>query len=351
MVKIEAPTLEEAYQEAASKFRCSVTALDIEIIQQPSKGVFGFGKKNAIIIAAKKHTKEVVEDEYEDEDEYEEEDGPYDFSEDIEKHKPKRVKIKPKPRKKEVVQKRVKSEDRATKKVTEPKRERVKKEQKKVIKKETVVEPKTKVKKAPTKKPSSAKTFRQKQKELNSTIIPVSFVSDQEEEFEEEYEEYENSEVLNSIEQIAQEIEEEINELFDLSCFDIERISVTPYDETTVLVNFDGEDSALLIGKEGYRYKALSYMIFNWINAKYNVQLVLEIAEFLKNQEEAVDAYLVSVFETIESEGRAQTKILDGVLIQIALQKLRNEYPDKYIVVRSTRDGLKYIIINDYHSK
>jgi len=76
-------------------------------------------------------------------------------------------------------------------------------------------------------------------------------------------------------------------------------------------------------------------MLFNWINTKYNVQLRLEIAEFLKNQEESVGRYLISVYENIDRDGRAQTKILDGVLVQIAL---------------STRDGLKYILINDYHS-
>jgi spoIIIJ-associated protein len=92
-------------------------------------------------------------------------------------------------------------------------------------------------------------------------------------------------------------------------------------------------------------------MIFNWINTKYQVQLRLEIAEFLKNQEESITKYLVGVYENIDRDGRAQTKILDGVLIQIALKELRDRYADKYVVIRSTRDGLKYIIINDYHSK
>ena len=54
--------------------------------------------------------------------------------------------------------------------------------------------------------------------------------------------------------------------------------------------------------------------------------------------------------ENIEKDGRAQTKILDGVLIQIALNELRDRYPNKYVAIRSTRDGLKYIIVNDYHS-
>lgn len=91
-------------------------------------------------------------------------------------------------------------------------------------------------------------------------------------------------------------------------------------------------------------------MIFNWINTKYDVQLRLEIAEFLKNQEESISRYLVGVCENIERDGRAQTKILDGVLVQIALKELRDKYPNKYVAIRSTRDGLKFIIVNDYHN-
>jgi spoIIIJ-associated protein len=327
MVKIEAPSLEDAYKEASLKFRCSVTALDIEIIQQPSKGVFGFGKKSAIIIAAKKHSK--VQKEVQEEEEFEDEDD------EFEEQKPKpKLKIKPKAKKQESNQKtsRFKSQ-----KVVE---EEVKKEfkPKKVIKSKKFEEPKSK-------KENVRKVEKKvRYKESKDTEKHRSFVTQNE-----EYVAYDEDRVPTSIDEIAQDIEEKINDLFDLSCFEIDKIEVTPYDENSVLVKFDGEDSALLIGKEGYRYKALSYMIFNWINSEYNVQLILEISEFLKNQEEAVDAYLVGVFETIENEGRAQTKILDGVLIQIALKKLRNEYPDKYIVVRSNRDGLKYIIINDYH--
>ncbi|MBN2782487.1 MAG: Jag N-terminal domain-containing protein [Campylobacterales bacterium] len=192
--------------------------------------------------------------------------------------------------------------------------------------------------------------------EINDTIMPQSFVSDQDEvledvEFKTDNDE-KNSEIdrPKEIEQIALEVKKDINQLFDLTCFNIDEIDVKGYDENTLLIEFKGEDAALLIGKEGYRYKALSYMIFNWINSKYQVGLRLEIAEFLKNQEESVFRYLESVYESIDRDGKAQTKILDGVLVQIALKELRDRYPEKYIVIRSTRDGLKYIIINDYYS-
>lgn len=201
---------------------------------------------------------------------------------------------------------------------------------------------------------------------INDTILPTSFVSDQDEELEEDlasgldytadyddlYDEVEEQTENSSsdLNEIVVEVKRDINELFSKICFDIEEIDVSVYDPETLLVEFRGEDAALLIGKEGYRYKALSYMLFNWINAKYDLQLRLEIAEFLKNQEEAISKYLEGVYDIIERDGRAQTKILDGVLVQIALKELRNKYPDKYVVIRSTKEGLKYIIVNDYHS-
>lgn len=294
MIKIEAITLEEAYQNAASSLQCSVTELQIEIVQYPTKGFLGLFKKNAIVVATKKTV--IVTEEP---------------KEDIKEELP---------------------------------------EEKTISKKEEIEE---------DIKPTI----------LNDTIMPESFVSDQDDdneigngleytadyddEFDENNEEEEieaENEASESMLDIAKDVKIEINELFKSTCFNIDEIEVSVYDEYTLLVEFKGDDAALLIGKEGYRYKALSYMIFNWINGKYELNLRLEIAEFLKNQEESMSRYLESVYEIVDVEGRAQTKILDGVLVQIALKELRNRYPDKYVVIRSTRDGLKYIIINDYHS-
>ena len=175
--------------------------------------------------------------------------------------------------------------------------------------------------------------------------MPISFVSSQEEEPYVEDEE----EIAVSIEEAVSQIDKELQSLFAELCFELDEIKVSVYDENTVYIELNGEDAALLIGKEGYRYKALSYMLFNWINSKYGFQLRLEIAEFLKNQEEAVGRYLEGVKENVDRDGRAQTKILDGVLVQIALRDLRATYPDKYVAIRTTRDGLKYIIVNDYN--
>ena len=49
MKKFEANCLEKVYELASAEFNCSITELEIEVIQQPSKGFLGFGKKNAII--------------------------------------------------------------------------------------------------------------------------------------------------------------------------------------------------------------------------------------------------------------------------------------------------------------
>jgi len=307
MTKIEAITLEAAYIDAASTLKCSITELQIEVVQQASSGFLGFFKKNAIIIVAKK---------------------------EIEKEK-----VKKKTKIKEVEK-------------VAPKEEKISQKEPKKFEK--------KAKKEKLKKEKPNKVEKKIQHTiLNDTIMPASFVSDQDDDdlgdaldYTADYDdEFDNEDEENMlISDIAVKIEEEINTLFDLTCFAIDKIEVSVHDENTLLVEFKGEDAALLIGKEGYRYKALSYMIFNWINTKYQVQLRLEIAEFLKNQEESISRYLVGVCENIEKDGRAQTKILDGVLVQIALHELREKYPQKYVVIRSTRDGLKYIIVNDYHN-
>lgn len=262
MKKIEAQTLEQAYAEAAAAFGCSVTALQVEIVQFPSKGVLGLFKKPAIIIANLPHAAsaeiEEIFDEHDD----------------------------------------VISDEAA---FAEP----------------------------------------------EELVLGDEFY-EQADDFEEPSE-MEGDYYEISAQECADEVKEQINILFKDICFDINDIEVSVYDENTLLVEFTGADAALMIGKEGYRYKALSYMLFNWINAVYGMQLRLEIAEFLKNQEESISRYLINICDIIDQEGRAQTKVLDGVLVQIALKQLRDRYPDRYVAIRSTRDGGKFIIINSYH--
>ena len=54
MKKFEAKSLEEVYELASAEFDCSITELEIDILQQPSKGFLGFGKKTAIVSASLK---------------------------------------------------------------------------------------------------------------------------------------------------------------------------------------------------------------------------------------------------------------------------------------------------------
>ena len=59
MKKVQAPTLEEAYEKASAELGCPVTQLQYEVIQYPSNGILGFFKKEAIIVASCKHSKPV----------------------------------------------------------------------------------------------------------------------------------------------------------------------------------------------------------------------------------------------------------------------------------------------------
>jgi spoIIIJ-associated protein len=291
MIRIESKTLEAAYSQAAETLACSVTQLHVEIIQHPSSGFLGLFTKSAIIVAVRKN---------------------------------------------------------------EPNAE-VAPIEKSAKFKEEIAE----VYEKPVSKAAEEEPVIPLRRILNDTILPESFVTDQDEE--DEQNDYiedaiegmfddEDEERFDNMEEIALEVKEQINALFAQTCFDLNEIDVSVYDDNTLMMDFNGPDAALLIGKEGYRYKALSYMIFNWLNAKYGLQLRLEIAEFLKNQEESITRYLVSVCESIDRDGRAQTKILDGVLVQIALKQLRDQYPDKYVAIRSTRDGAKFIIVNGYNA-
>jgi len=291
MKKFEAKCLEEAYELATKEFECSITDLDIDIVQQPSKGFLGFGKKNAIISVSSGRRKK-------------------DY------RKPREQKFRKKDIKIEDVSKKIEDSNR----IDEAK-----------------------------KKPNNQKT----EKKLNN----VPNVESKEEIFGNFYSE---SDVKNDVskiivkkesQEVLDEIKKGLDSLFENTCYGIDNIKVEFYDQNTIYVEFTGSDSALLIGKEGYRYKALSYILFNWINEKYGLMLRLEVAEFLKNQESAIHTYLEPVIETIKEKGSYKTKPLDGILVHIALKKLREEFPDKYVAVKTNIRGDKYVLVNEYRSK
>jgi spoIIIJ-associated protein len=150
--------------------------------------------------------------------------------------------------------------------------------------------------------------------------------------------------------ELALLIENQLKELLSYSCFDIDVVEVDVRDNTA-LIFIDGEDAALLIGKEGYRYNALSYMLFNWLHAKYELFVKLEIAEFLTSQEEMIRNYIKPVIENVEKFGKGKTRPLDGILVQIALEQLRKTFPDKYVAVKTGKNGSKFVVINDFNNK
>jgi len=284
LTKIEGSTLEEAYTKASEQFECSITDLEIEIVQNPSKGFLGFGKKNAIIVVVKKPIAQ----------------------EHGERH-----------------------QERKEKQYKQPARQ----EEKRAAPAYSTVK---------TEETTHVSVAPQCPTQKNTSTHFDDGISGIEQNFFDE---------KPDISEICAIVEDEINALFGLSCFKLDRITVRAEDEENLLVRFGGPDSALLIGKEGYRYNALSYILFNWINPKYKVGIKLEIAEFLQNQEENIKRYLEQIKNQVASLGAARTKILDGVLLQIALKELRAEFPNKYVGIKSADNGAKFIVINDFHSR
>ena len=268
MKKVEAPTLEEAYTKASKVLECSISELHCEVVQYPTKGIFGFLKKNAIIdVKCKKENILLQEQEQEQE------------------HK---------------------------------------------IKSKSV---------------SDDHINGMSEEETIATEI-LSVVK---EEYREEIE-YIPEEENIVYDELALLIENQLKELFSHSCFSIDVIEVDVRDNTA-LIFIDGDDAALLIGKEGYRYNALSYMLFSWLHTKYELFIKLEIAEFLTKQQEMIKSYIKPVIETVEKTGRGKTRFLDGILVQIALEQLRDKFPQKYVAVKTSKDGKKFVVINDFNTK
>ena len=314
MKRIEADTLEEAYSKAAKELSCSVTEINYEIVQHPTSGVMGLFKKSAIIVAVKKSIS-VLEN-----------------SADITALK-------------EEAQKEILNET-------------IEKQQLKVEDKELAdtIEEKTKVSLSKSKKVQQIEVDIEKF-EKRDEIVDTFFSSEENS----STKALDMAEVKNEIifdddrdapenRERAIEIERKIQNLMKVACFEIDTVEVDVFNGIAHIF-IDGEDAALLIGKEGYRYNALSYMFFNWINAQYDLYIKLEIAEFIQAQEEMIDNYLKPIAEHILVHGKGKTKPLDGILVQIALEKLRAMFPNKYIAIKTGKDGKKFIIINDFNTR
>jgi len=299
MKRVEADTLEEAYSKAAKELSCSVTEINYEIIQHPSVGVMGLFKKSAIIIAVRKREADTLD----------------------------RVESVAKKRESLTVEKQEVKIDEASTELESSKEETLSD-----LKTQSLLKSNSEIVDDFFNEEVKVKKIEKRVKAESSTLG-----------FDDDREHPENK-------KISLEIEEKISKLIEVACFEIDVVEVDVFNGIAHIF-IDGEDAALLIGKEGYRYNALSYMLFNWINSSYNLYIKLEIAEFIQSQEEMIDNFLKPIAEHIIEHGRGKTKPLDGILVQIALEKLRAMFPNKYIAIKTGKDGKKFIIINDFNSK
>lgn len=360
-MKIEANTLQEAFQKAAEQLNCSVTELDIKVLQHPSGGIFGFFKKTAIIEAnlenqpkpqhKPKNDRNFAKKSDENEPAKEEKKQSKKHDHNDKKRNPKKHKDEKNEAKSE--QKEHKNEkpnlseknSALAKDAFAEKGEKEAEEPGYVIKR--LDEPKEQKETKVAKEPQTSKSAP---KNILDTSIIENFNHTDEESAPQALPKEKKEKVVIDFDKILPEIKEGMTRLFKASCFEIDKVEVSKFNDETVLIELDGADAALLIGKEGYRYKAISYMLYNWLNSKYNLAIRLEIAQFLQNQEAMMDQYLNIVIERIQNSGRGQTKPLDGVLVKIALEKLREKFPDKYVGIKSGNDG-KFVVVNDFFKK
>ena len=360
-MKIEANTLQEAFQKAAEQLNCSVTELDIKVLQHPSGGIFGFFKKTAIIeanlenqpkpqhkpkndrnFAKKSDENESVKEEKKQSKKHEHNDK----KRNPKKHKDEKNEAKSEQKEHKNEKPNLSEKNSAlAKDAFAEKGEKEAEEPGYVIKR--LDEPKEQKETKVAKEPQASKSAP---KNILDTSIIENFNQTDEESMPQALPKEKKEKVVIDFDKILPEIKEGMTRLFKASCFEIDKVEVSKFNDETVLIELDGADAALLIGKEGYRYKAISYMLYNWLNSKYNLAIRLEIAQFLQNQEAMMDQYLNIVIERIQNSGRGQTKPLDGVLVKIALEKLREKFPDKYVGIKSGNDG-KFVVVNDFFKK
>lgn len=299
-IKVEAKNLQEAYIKAAGELDCSVADINIEVVQPPRAGVFGMFSKPGIFEAKTTHK----------------------VKNDFKRKKPNLTKFDRSEKNEKNSQKSPKNEIKETKIQEQPQQ---------AI--ESKFEPKTE-----PKEPKISKF-----QAYDSIISSFNDTND-------DIEQTQNTKQAQVTDEVLMTIRTNLINLLKASSYQINVIDVNKFDDNTVFISLDGEDCALMIGTGGYRYKAFSYLLFNWINTKFGLNVRLEIAEFLKNQEVAISAYLQNIIQKIQTTGKAQTKPLDGVLVKIALEQLRAKFPDKYVGIKTSDEG-RYVVVSDFYKK
>ena len=258
MIKVSAPTIELALLEAGKKLGCQCIDLEYEIVEKPSGGFLGFGKREAVIVASVKKGAESNTFCHSD------------HSEESQKNNQNRD--------------------------------------------------------------SSPTAQNDKIMDCNADSANLLATT-------------ENKDFTESSALISQ-IQSELNALFSLLPIELNTIEVSLRDKNTISIYFTGKDAALLIGEKGYRYKALSYLLYNWLNTAYGLNMRLEIESFLANQEAMISAYLAPIIEMLKTSNEPfTTKPFDGILAYIALKELRAKLKGKSITLQNSIDDEACILI------
>ncbi len=153
--------------------------------------------------------------------------------------------------------------------------------------------------------------------------------------------------VVRDISDVIQDLRKSLKNLFEKGCFEIEVVEISQFNEDTIYIKLDGNDAALLIGKEGFRYNSLNYMLYHYVFQKFGYKIRLEVAQFLEKQEEALKGFLAPFIERVKEKGYGKTKPLNGILVYLALEILRKEFPEKYVAIRGDKE--KYVVIGERH--
>ncbi len=259
-MKIEANTLQEAFQKAAEQLNCSVTELDIKVLQHPSGGIFGFFKKTAIIEAnlenqpkpqqKPKNDRNFAKKSDENESVKEEKKQSKKHDHNDKKRNPKKHKDEKNEAKSE--QKEHKNEkpnlseknSALAKDAFAEKGEKEADEPGYVIKR--LDEPKEQKETKGTKEPQASKSAP---KNILDTSIIENFNQTDEESAPQALPKEKKEKVVIDFDKILPEIKEGMTRLFKASCFEIDKVEVSKFNDETVLIELDGADAALLIGK------------------------------------------------------------------------------------------------------
>lgn len=304
MTKFTAPTIELALLEASKELKCSIVDLEYEIIEKPSKGFLGLGKRDAkIVVSQKRKNRHSFANERES------------ARESRERESVRESKFAPKSANQ--------SPNRGANQDTFEQNKRESHYDFRGESRES--------------KRESYEPYRESAREIGGESIRESAHKPY------ESPKYDSNDIDESI---IHKIHKEINELFALLPIKLSKIEVSKFEKNTILIHFKGADAALLIGERGYRYKAISYLLFNWLNAEYGVNIRLEIESFLVSQEAMISHYLAPIIEELkDSDEPFATKTFDGILAYIALKELRAKLHGKNIVLKTNENDESYVLI------